>query len=230
MEQTIPTIVLTIVFVAILFLYQYFQQKFIRGTMALLYQGNNPKEYLNQLNSFLGKIFISSKNRIYLSIDAYLVSKDYVKLEELFTILSAKRLSYGKRISLYQKQITYFVEVKKYDEAIVAYEKFIAEASKINDKKLIQTASELELIMNVYVYHHLGTIENLIELSKTLDKGMQLGIYYYRIAVGYYYNNQLDECKVYLKLAEKNFRDSPLEKVVKKLLKDDLKRIEDLIM
>ena len=80
----------------------------------------HPEKYLQVLNSWKGKMFFSRKTRSLMAIDALLMQNETAKIEEIFEQLDAAKMNPANRLGLAQKEVSYYIDTKKFDKALKA--------------------------------------------------------------------------------------------------------------
>ncbi len=230
MNDVLFSLVVAVLFSVSFFIALQFKQQYTLRIMMSLYQKEDPHQYLQQLDTFLSKWIISKKIRILLSVDAYVMLNDTAKVNEIFDYLSNSKLTVLDRLSLLQKQITYYVENKKHQEAIECYESYVSIISGIkNNKNLLANAEGLESLLDVYVYHKKDVKEYLLNQIADEKNETVVGVLYYRLAVCAFYNNELGECSEYLNRAFERFKGSKFEEKLQSIIEDNSK-IKDTII
>lgn len=206
-------------------------RKFLMRLSSELYEQHNPELFLKSLNSGMGKLFMSSKTRLFMSIDAYLLLKDEQKVESIIEELENSRMGLGKKIALFQKEITFYLEAKKPTQAIEANRKLREIAENIKDTKIVQVLEECDILIHVYARKSAEYVQLLLDKAAALNDILPKGIFYYRAAVCYYNIDDKVSCEKYLNEAKKSFSGSFLEKIMDQVLQSkNFTAIENKIM
>lgn len=229
MDKIIILILLTIIGLAFGIILTKEKTKFNKINIDYLYLKKQPQTYIDRLNTKKAKFLFGNITRKFMILDGYINLKDNNQTISLFDELRNNKLSYGKRINLYQKEISYYLEAKMFDKALASYQDLKNEGSLINDPRMLQILSESEALIEVYVKKNIEYIDVLIQLINSSKDDLTNVINNYRIAYCYFNNNNVDKAKEYIKksfnFSEKTMLNSLLKKVNK-----DIKLINEYII
>lgn len=200
---------------------QLISKKFIQDLSNLLYQKQDGNNYLIRLNSWYGKLMLGAKKRLFMSVDGYLLLEDYLKIEECFDKLNKSRLSFTQKIGLYQKEIQYYISVKKYSEAIKINDDLQKLGAVLaDDKNMAYILEENNLLIEIDCKHNAKLAKKMLEKAKESQGELAKGIYFLRAAKCYYYGGDTKNMNKYLKEAELKTTGSTLNKQILKYLND----------
>jgi len=216
-----------IMLIAILFAYQYYNVRFTKQLSIILYKDKKVKDFLEQLESIKGKLFVRKKQREILKLDAYAIANDRQALLKQFEYLETLKLSYGKKISLYEKEVLYYANNKENEKAETAYNKLIELGSQIENDRMDKILAEARITMEVYVYRNGSFASKLVDLAKVSDNKMAKGLNYYRASRCYYYLNDKENVLKYLKKAENNLTSKEWRHHID-LCKNDFSQLEKM--
>ncbi len=213
-------IIVTIFLLAISITFSLYKNSYYKKVMFELVQKNDADKYIKMLNSTKAKFLLGKKTRYILLVDGYISLKNYEEVYSLFKTLRNLKLSYGKKINLYQKEISVYLEQKKCNEAISSYEDLKLEGEKINDPHMNKILQDSEMVINVYAKNNPEYLNTLLDLEKNEVDKSKKGIYDYRIAVCYSKMNDDTKAKTYLKKAKENLDGTFVYNLVNKVVKN----------
>jgi len=190
--------------IAIVLGYQYSSIKFSKLLSSYLYKELDGDKYLEALNSSKAKLFVRKNRREMLKVDAYAIQNDSEKLEKQFKNLESMKISYGQKISLYEKEVQYYANSKQNDKAMIAYNELMMLGSQINNENMTRVLNEATITIEVYVNRNGDFAEKLVELGKNSNTPIIKGIYFYKASKCFYYKNDKDNVIKYLKKAQNN--------------------------
>lgn len=211
-------------------MYQRNYRNFLIQLSIILYQKHDPDTYLKVLNSWKGSLFMNAKTRKLMSLDAYIFQKDKTSVIALFQELEEDSLGIARRIALFQKEITYYLESKSSGKAIEANEKLKEAAEGIEEEKIKKILDDCNVLIQVYARRRGDYAEYLIKKAENENLTLQKAITYYRAAVCFYHDQDEENCRKYLLESKKCFQDTFLEKIIDPMLEQDIKLIETQIM
>ena len=81
-------------------------------------------------------MFFSKKPRSLMAIDALLMQNETAKIEEIFEQLDAAKMNPANRLGLAQKEVSYYIDTKKFDKALKAYDTLKTIAAEIQHHRL----------------------------------------------------------------------------------------------
>lgn len=199
----------------------YLKKSFSKKTLSYLYEQNDPIKYIESLLSFKAKFLVSNNQRLMLLINGYTQTKEYEKIYEIFKDLRNSKLSYGKKISLYQKEIFIYLKSHKNDLAIKSYNDLNEQANLLQEnteiRKLVEDAN---IMVNVYARKNLDYINELKEIIQNSKEKALKGLCNYRIAYIYYYNDDPNNADKYLKESNNMFKNTLIETAIRSVIKN----------
>ncbi len=199
MNQFIVYALVGVLLILIIVVMQVNSRKFLQDLAILLYEKKDARTYLKKIDSFEGKIFLNSKKRLFNSIDAYIMLNEKHKVEEIFRTLEHKHLGYGSKIGLYQKEVQYYVQQRKFEQAKEAYDILMDLGTKINDKNMAKLLEEATELVEIYVNRN-GTYAKVMVEKYNYEPNLMLkGIYAFRAAKCFYYLDDKNKVEKYLK-------------------------------
>ena len=230
MSRIVRCLLISILLTTILSLIQRIKQDFLKKLSFILYEEKNPDHYLEELNSFSGKLFMSNRDRLILSIDALMLKKEYQEVSDIFELLEKLKLSELHQLALYQKKIAYYLEIKNNIKAIESFNQ-LKQLSQNNRQRAIQlVVEENDILIHVYAKKDGYYAQSLENKAKTIRDHHAKGICLYRSAVSYYNLKDFDKCKSLLEEAAFYLKDTIYEKTIQQVLNGDLDLMYEKIM
>lgn len=183
----------------------------------ILYQQNDPKTYLEKLNQFPTTFLFNRRLRELMKIDAYLALEDHEQLEAIFEQFNQKSMRSGDRFTLLTKEIAYYCQQNQPSKAKKAYEDLLTIKEKCpKHLRYEHQTDEMTYLIDVHVDKTGQYAKELIEKAKQTE-GLASGVYYYRAAQSYAYQNKLDQTKKALEKAKKEFKNTRYASIIDKL-------------
>ena len=174
-------------------------KRLLKDLSKILYVDLDADKYIKTLDSLKAKFLLSKKSRLFASIDGYALKDDATKIEEVFNTLEKKRLSYGNKIGLYQKEVQFYTQAKMFDKAIKANETLQELGSKINDVTMTSILEEAQTLIEIYVNRNGDYAKIMVAKGDAATQAMVKGFYYYRAAKCYYFKADKVNTIKYLK-------------------------------
>lgn len=219
-------ILIGLVLIVIIIMQQLSVKKYLKDLSSLLYEKQDGKAYLDKLNSFQGKLSMSGNKRLFMAIDGYALMDDTASIEKAFKELETKKLSYGSQIGLYQKEVQYYVQARKFDEAIKANNSLQELGALINDQKMTTILDEANVLVEIYCNRNGSLAKEMVKKAESANTKLLKGIYYYRASKCYYYLNDKANTTKYLKEAQLKLSGTSWGKHVDMCL-EDISEIEE---
>lgn len=216
------TVICVLVFVS----FSVFKKNYIKDMSKTLYADTNPDLYLKRIDNIEGKIFLNKKVRLFRKIDAYAMKNDKNNVINTFKELESLKLSFGQKVSLYEKEVDYYINQKMYDEAKQA-NNIIQDLSKqVEIEDLNKIAINCDALVEIYANHN-GTLANeMVKYGDESNIPTVKGTYYYRAAKCYYYRGDNKLVDKYLEKALDLLRNTSWGPIITNCLKDH-KNLED---
>ena len=202
MREILVYILVGVLLLIIMLILQVNNRRLLQDLSKTLYQEQDADKFLQMLNSTKAKILLKKKTRLFTSIDGYALQDDGEKIEEVFTALENKRISYGNKIGLYQKEVQYFTQAKKFDKAIKANDTLQSLGGKINDKSMTAILEESQTLIEIYVNKNGNYAKIMSTKGDEAKQSMLKGLYYYRAAKCYNFKEDKNNTIKYLKECE----------------------------
>ncbi len=208
--------------------YLFLFRRYVMKTTALLYQQGDAKAYLEAIDSFPGKLFLAKRMRQLMKIDAYFMLKDEKQLEELMVKLDNIRLPEMDRILICQKETSFYVEQHKLEKAEKAYEKLKLATTNLKEKNKERGRAilkECEYMIEIGLKQNGSYANQMLKIAKESKNEVVQGVYYYRAAKCYYYDEKEAKCREMLKISLDKLKGSPYEQKIREILEGDLSQI-----
>ncbi len=229
MNHFIIFIILMVVAIVINVGLHFAKRSFTMKTMGYLYQQGDAKKYLEALDSFNAKILFSKKTRLFMKIDGHTQLKQVDEVLAIFKQLRGMRLSYGKKITLYQKEVGVYVEQKMNEEAIASYDDLVREGSLLQDQRMIQIIENNGVLVDVYAKKNPEVTEQLKQIITSTQDQVMIGIMSYRLAVCSHHQGDHVATKKYLKEAQVALKGTLFEALIGKVISDQ-KLIDNYVL
>ena len=195
--------------------------RLMKSLSKLLYNDHQPEEFLTKINGFWGKIFFSKQTRLFQSLDAYFMCEDFEQVENTFKSLESGKLSYGAKINLYEKEVQYYVQNKKYTEAQKANDTLQSLGKQISSPEMDRILLESSTLIKIYVDHDGSVAKDMVALAEQASQKGMKGLYYYRAAKCYNYQSDRANTIKFLEKAQQNLSSSKeWDTHIEKCLKD----------
>lgn len=202
-------LVITIIIALLFFIFYRLKSKYIQKLSTILYSDNNPDLFLEQIDSFAAKIYFNSKVRLQRKLDAYVMKDDTNGVLDTFKELESKKLSFGQQVSLYEKEVDFYVSHKMFEQAVVANNKVQELNSQVEIPDLQKIADACNYLIKVYVDRDPSVVNDLIEFAENASVDSVKGIHYFRIAKCYYYKKDTKMVDKYLDKAYNILHKTP---------------------
>ena len=200
-------------------------QNYIRNLSTILYKEADAKKYIEKLNNWTGKLFLSRTTRSLMSIDALLMLNDREKIEEIFERLDGSRMNPGNRMGLAQKEISYYVDTHQNEKALKAYSNLEAIAEKFKNPQVENVLKECTYQIEIYINHNTGLLDEILDVASKMSNPFYEGVFLYRAAKLYYYKHDEVNCRKTLEKALTKLEGTPWETLINRILKEDLSLI-----
>lgn len=220
MQPVYVYLILTLALLALWFLYQKAVNHFSKSLAKKLYIEKNPKLFLETLHSFPAKLFLSSKKRLFLALEAHMLLGEKEKTMQVFDKLSKKRLGYGASITLLQKKVQYFTESGQLTLALEAYQSLEEKGNWIQDPRMQQILEESKALVEIYCHKNAQYAPLMLQKAKESRGNLVQGIYYYRAAKCFAYNKDKNNVNIALKKAKDKLKGSAWEAHIERCLLD----------
>lgn len=213
-------LLLAVLLVVLWLVYQKMSANFSKALAKKLYIEKQPEAFIQTLDSFPARIYLSSKKRLFLKLEAYMLLGQQDKIMETFERLTQKRLGYGATITLLQKKVQYYTESAHYDLALAAYQELEEKGSLIQDPRMLQILEESKILVEIYCHRNPDYAEWMVEKAKQTPTKLLQGIYYYRAAKCFSYKRDKNNVNIYLKKAKEKLKGSAWETHIDACLAD----------
>lgn len=230
MNRIVRCLLISILITTIMSLVQRLRQDFLKKLSLILYEEQNPDYYLKELNSFAGKLFMSKRDRMLLSVDALMLKKEYSAVTEIFKALDSLKLSELHQLALCQKKIAYYLETLNNDKAIESYNQLKELCQEARQPAIKLLLDESDILIHVYAKKDGYYAQSLETKARAVNDSITKGICLYRAGVSYYNLNEIDKCKSLLEEAAFYLKGTMYEKAIQQVLNGDLDLIHKKIM
>jgi len=194
-------LVITIIIALIFIIFYRIKKSYLQKISKLLYKDNNPDAFLQEIDSFASKLFFNKKVRLQRKLDAYVMKHDLDSAMEILKQLEGLRLSFGQKVSLYEKEVNFYIENKMYEQAVEANNKIQELNKQVEIKDLQKIADECNFLIKVYVDKDPTVVNELIEFAENSGNDAVKGLFYFRAAKLYYYKQDNKMVEKYLEKA-----------------------------
>lgn len=222
MNKIIQFVLILAVGLILYFLLNRMMQKLMVELSKILYKEVNPEKYLQVLNSWKGKMFFSRKTRSLMAIDALLMQNETAKIEEIFEQLDAAKMNPANRLGLAQKEVSYYIDTKKFDKALKAYDTLKTIAAKFNNSQVESILKECTFLVEIYIHHNTEILDEVLDLASKMTNPFYQGIFLYRAAKLYYYKNDEENCRKLLSEAMEKLKGTAWEVMIRQMLEENL--------
>lgn len=220
MPRFVIYLVIAIIFALIFILFSKLKKNFIIKMSKILYADNNPDMFIKELGSFKGKLFINKKTRLFRLIDAYALKQDSDSVVKIFKELESKKLSFGQKVSLFEKVVNYYVQIQKYDEATIANDKIQELSKQVEIQDLQNIAKDCQALIDIYINKDGSLATIMADNGDKANIDSVKGTYYFRAAKCYYYRNDNRMIEKYLEKANKYLINTSMKSTIEECIKD----------
>jgi len=217
---------ITVAFVMIYLLFGKFKKDFIKMMSTLLYANNDADTYLQKLNSFEGKLYLNKNTRLFRMIDGYALKNDKESIKNTFKQLENLKLTFGQKVSLYEKEVSFYIENKEFEEAIKANQQIQELNKQVEIDDLNKIAVNAQAQIDIYVNRDGSLAEEMVKAGDESTITTVKGSYYYRAAKCYYLKGDKKNTDKYLKKAYTNLAQTSWAKFIDTCL-DDHSHLEE---
>lgn len=175
------------------------------------------EELLN--NPRLGLLFTKTE-REFLRLNGYMALGSDEKIIKQFTKLSEQKLKPKLTLDLYHKELTYYIDAVKYNQALNSYAKLKDILLKQKHEQAKNLLEEADLIVSIYIHKDISLIPRLIEQAEKTDNMLMKGVIYYRLAKLSYFAKKAKDVDFYLKQADPLLKHTTYELIIKDAFKD----------
>lgn len=180
-------LVITIIIALAFIIFYRIKKSYLQKISKLLYKDNKPDEFLKEIDSFSSKLFFNKKVRLQRKLDAYVMKHDIDSAIEILKELEGLRLSFGQKVSLYEKEVNFYVQNKMYKQAEEANNNIQELNKKVEIPDLQKIADECNFLIKVYVDKDSSIVNDLIDFAEKSGNESVKGLFYFRAAKLYYY-------------------------------------------
>lgn len=220
MKSWLMYLIIAVVIVLVFVIFSLLKKNYIKDMSKTLYADANPDLYLKRLDNIEGKIFLNKKVRLFRKIDAFAMKNDKENVINIFKELESLKLSFGQKVSLYEKEVDYYANKKMFEEAKQANNIIQDLAKQVEIEDLNKIAINCNALIEIYVNHN-GSLAN--EMVKNGDEAtidVIKGTYYFRAAKCYFYRKDNRLTEKYLLKAQKYLEKTPTGPIINQCLKD----------
>ena len=216
-------VAIAVIFFLIFILFSQLKKKFIKDMSKMLYADQNVDTYLQRLDNIEGKIFLNKKVRLFRKIDAYAMKNDNDGVVNTFKELETLKLSFGQEVSLYEKEVSFYVNKNMHEQAKVANEKVQELSKKVEIEDLQKIANNCNALIEIYVNKNGSLATQMAKAGDEANIDTVKGTYYYRAAKCYYYRNDSKMIDKYLNKAYDNLRKTSWGSIISDCISDHSK-------
>ena len=220
MQSWLLYIIIAVLIILVFVLFSLFKKNYIKDMSKTLYVNTNPDLYLKRLDNIEGKIFLNKKVRLFRKIDAYAMKNDKENVIKTFKELESLKLSFGQEVSLYEKEVNYYVNQKMFEEAKVANNKVQELNTKVEIEDLNKIAVECNSLIEIYVNKNGSLANEMVKYGDESTIDTVKGTYYFRAAKCYFYRKDNKLTEKYLLKAQKYLEKTSTKPIIDKCIKD----------
>lgn len=213
-------IIIAVLFTLIFIFFSNYKKNFIKMMSEILYRKNDPDAFIDKINSFEGKILINKKIRLFRLIDAYAIKQDKDKVISTFKELESLKLSFGQEVSLYEKEVSFYVENGFYKEAVIANEKVQELNKQVQIEDLNKIAVNSDALIKIYVNKDGSLANEMVKCAESSNIDVIKGTYYFRAAKCFYFKKDNKMVEKYLDKAFNYLHKTSMSQMVSNCIKD----------
>lgn len=214
---------IAVVMIIIFVTFSSLKKKFIKDMSKTLYADGNADEYLRRLDNLEGKIFLNKKVRLFRKIDGYAMKNDSNGVVETFKELETLKLSFGQEVSLYEKEVDFYINNKMHEQAKVANDKIQELASKVEIPDLQKIADNCNALIDIYINKNGKLANEMVKMGDEATIETVKGTYYFRAAKCFYFKKDNKMVEKYLNKALKNLNKTSMGPIVAECIEDHTK-------
>lgn len=220
MQSWLLYIIIAVLIILVFVLFSLFKKNYIKDMSKTLYVNTNPDLYLKRLDNIEGKIFLNKKVRLFRKIDAFAMKEDKKSVINTFKELESLKLSFGQKVSLYEKEVDYYVNQKMFDEAKIANNNIQDLAKQVEIEDLNKIAISCNALIEIYVNHNGSLANEMVKYGDEATINTIKGTYYFRAAKCYYYRKDNKLTDKYLLKAQKYLENTPTVNIINRCIND----------
>lgn len=217
-DYLIYGIVIFIILISLLLLHNIFKKRIINELNYLL-SINSFDLYFELLKNKRISLFFSKNSLLLFELEGFLHSGENEKVENSIKKLDSKKLKSVDLFLFHQKRFSYYILINNEKESLKSLNvlRNIFKSQTEETRKIIEDAN---IVYQVYIKKNTKLIPKLIYKESIEINPFNKGLIQYKIAKLYYYQNNIDKVKHYLKKADKNLLGTYWDLIIKEALSD----------
>lgn len=213
-------VAVAVVMMLIFVVFSLLKKKYIKDMSKVLYVDNDVDTYLNRLDNIEGKIFLNKKVRLFRKIDGFAIKNDVQGVVDTFKQLESLKLSFGQEVSLYEKEVDFYINNKMYEQAKVSNDKVQELSSKVEIPDLQKIADNCNALIDIYVNKNGKLANEMVKMGDEATIETVKGTYYFRAAKCFYYKKDNKMVEKYLNKALKNLNKTSWGPIIAECIED----------
>lgn len=178
-----------------------------------LYRQNNPKKYLQMLQSrWMGLVFRKG-TLLLLELDGRQLIDDIAGLKELYDKAAVTRMNKNEKLDMYLKLFNYYIKTGENEQARSLYSCIELLLKNEKNEKLKTIRLDAKLLLGIYVEKDINLIPTLNEQLLKQSGSMQ-GMTGYRLAKLCWYANEKEKALDYLNIAKEKLAGTAWEPII----------------
>lgn len=213
-------VAVAVVMMLIFVVFSLLKKKYIKDMSKVLYVDNDVDTYLNRLDNIEGKIFLNKKVRLFRKIDGFAIKNDVQGVVDTFKQLESLKLSFGQEVSLYEKEVDFYINNKMYEQAKVSNDKVQELSSRVEIPDLQKIADNCNALIDIYVNKNGKLANEMVKMGDEATIETVKGTYYFRAAKCFYYKKDNKMVDKYLNKALKNLNKTSWGPIIAECIED----------
>lgn len=213
-------VAVAVVMMLIFVVFSLLKKKYIKDMSKVLYVDNDVDTYLNRLDNIEGKIFLNKKVRLFRKIDGFAIKNDVQGVVDTFKQLESLKLSFGQEVSLYEKEVDFYINNKMYEQAKVSNDKVQELSSRVEIPDLQKIADNCNALIDIYVNKNGKLANEMVKMGDEATIETVKGTYYFRAAKCFYYKKDNKMVEKYLNKALKNLNKTSWGPIIAECIED----------
>lgn len=213
-------VAVAVVMMLIFVIFSLLKKKYIKDMSKVLYVDNDVDTYLNRLDNIEGKIFLNKKVRLFRKIDGFAIKNDVQGVVDTFKQLESLKLSFGQEVSLYEKEVDFYINNKMYEQAKVSNDKVQELSSRVEIPDLQKIADNCNALIDIYVNKNGKLANEMVKMGDEATIETVKGTYYFRAAKCFYYKKDNKMVEKYLNKALKNLNKTSWGPIIAECIED----------
>jgi tetratricopeptide (TPR) repeat protein len=213
-------VILFMLFIGVRFFLVHARRKTDHELQRLLFIEGNLFLYDELLKNKRLNLFFTQAEKDLLRLNGYMALGTQQQIKHQLDVLNQKTLKPKLALELYHKEMTYYIEITSYKQALESYEKLQSLLKNKKSEAAKKIMIEAKWIIDIYVHHDLSRMDELIELEKQTEHQLLKGVILYRLAKLSYFAKKPKDVMMYLEKAEPLLKRTTYEPIIKKAYQD----------